>query len=481
MILRDQSSLSSKIIFVGVLLLCVFLGKAIAVVPFVPLIIMASIILFLFGFVYTEKAMYLLIIAMLLSPEFSMGAVSNQRSIVIRIDDLLIVVFCLAWLARTTLTKNKRIIKRTPLNRLILIYSLILFISTFKSMILGSVQPVRGLFYVFKYIEYYMVFQLATGVIEDKKQVINYIKTFLVVFMIVNIFACTQIGQDRVSAPFEGKEGEPNTLGGYQVLILAIVISLIMHLRSMKSRVILIGIALFTMLPFAFTLSRASYAAIIPMYFTLIIFHRGRARNYLIGFMMIVIILGIFFLPSAVKERIQYTFGGEVDESVVPIKVGDVTLDPSASARINDWIRLYEMWRKRPFFGYGVTGAGFVDSQYFLTLVETGLIGLASFLALLWGIFRHSLRIFRNTKDEFLKAIALGFVAGHAGMVVHALTANTFIVIRIMEPYWFLAAIVMMIPAIEKQKQLPVTELETKKEYVTNASLLLKNGKYHSA
>ncbi len=477
----DQSSPMSKIILGFILISCIFMGKLIAVIPLIPLLIMSSIFIFLFAFVYTDKAMVLLIIAMLLSPEFVMGAVSKQRNIVIRIDDLLIVVFIMAWLARTAVTKNIRFIKWTPINRYILIYSLALFIPTLKAMITGHVQPIKGIFYVFKYVEYFMVFQLATGVINDKKLIVHYLKIFLIVFVIVNIFACTQIGQDRVSAPFEGKEGEPNTLGGYQVLILAIVIGLISHLRSFKWKWPLVGLVFFTLVPFAFTLSRASYAAMIPMYLTLIFFNRGRARNFLIGILMISIVLGMFFLPSVVKERILYTFQPEIDESVAPVKIGDVTLDPSASARINDWMRLFDQWKRNPFIGVGVTGAGFVDSQYIQVLVETGLVGFTAFTILLIGIFRNTLRIYRTTKDDFFKGLALGFLAGHIGMIVHALTANTFTIIRIMEPYWFLAAMVMLIPQIEQKDKPPAVDLKIKKDYVTNTTLLLKNRKYHSA
>ena len=42
--------------------------------------------------------------------------------------------------------------------------------------------------------------------------------------------------------------------------------------------------------------------------------------------------------------------------------------------------------RNRPLFGYGVTGFGFMDAQYARTLVESGVVGLAAFLWLLWSI-----------------------------------------------------------------------------------------------
>jgi hypothetical protein len=35
------------------------------------------------------------------------------------------------------------------------------------------------------------------------------------------------------------------------------------------------------------------------------------------------------------------------------------------------------------------------------------------------------------------------------GLLVHAIGSNTFIIVRIMEPFWFFAGIVLMLPELE--------------------------------
>ncbi len=107
------------IILVIIALLCVLIGKSITLLPLIPVVVVASVFLFFFAFVFTDRAMIVLIFAMLLSPEIVLGAVSRGQDIMVRIDDLLIVVFMLAWLARSALDKNARFIKKTPMNRLI--------------------------------------------------------------------------------------------------------------------------------------------------------------------------------------------------------------------------------------------------------------------------------------------------------------------------------------------------------------------------
>jgi O-antigen ligase len=128
-------------------------------------------------------------------------------------------------------------------------------------------------------------------------------------------------------------------------------------------------------------------------------------------------------------------------------------LDSSSSARILSWQESLEDWKKTPILGRGVSGHGFIDGQYIVILVETGIIGLFAFLWLLWSIYKNSLRIHQEVHDKLYKGLTLGFIAGFVGLTIHAITANTFIIIRIMEPFWFMAAMVMMLPGIEEKEE----------------------------
>ena len=56
--------------------------------------------------------------------------------------------------------------------------------------------------------------------------------------------------------------------------------------------------------------------------------------------------------------------------------------------------------------------------------------------------------------EELYKGLVLGFIAGFIGLVFHAITANTFVIIRIMEPFWFIAGMVIMLPTLEEEESL---------------------------
>jgi O-antigen ligase len=92
-----------------------------------------------------------------------------------------------------------------------------------------------------------------------------------------------------------------------------------------------------------------------------------------------------------------------------------------------------------------------VDAQYPRVLAETGTIGMISFILLIWAIFRQGNMVFSSTRDIFYKGLCMGFLAGFIGLLTHAVAANIFIIVRIMEPFWFVLAMVVMIPELESE------------------------------
>jgi O-antigen ligase len=146
----------------------------------------------------------------------------------------------------------------------------------------------------------------------------------------------------------------------------------------------------------------------------------------------------------------MYTFNQP--EAKGQIQIGDIRLDTSTSARLASWKEALQDWPKHPLFGYGVTGYGFIDAQYPRVLVETGLLGFIAFIYLLFSIFKVTLNNLTNLKTPYFQGLAIGFFAGFVGLIVHAIGANTFIIVRIMEPFWFFAGIVVVMPAMERQQ-----------------------------
>ena len=158
-----------------------------------------------------------------------------------------------------------------------------------------------------------------------------------------------------------------------------------------------------------------------------------------------------FIAPDPAKERVKYTFTQGLNRQDV-VEVAGIKLDTSTSARLRSWQEASEDWVKHPFLGFGVTGYRFVDAQYVRVVTETGFVGLLLFLILVITIFRQANKSFKEATDHRHKGICLGFLCGFIGLLFHAFAANTFIIVRIMEPFWFVTAMVVMIPELEKEE-----------------------------
>jgi hypothetical protein len=428
---------------------CVLFAYYISVAPAqFPLLALAGFVVFVVAFFRMDAALVLLIMAMLFSPEISAGHVP-RRNIAIRIEDILIVVLGMAWIARGAVHKGFEIVPKTAVNGKVALYCGCFFISTASGIVMAGVNPVKASFYVLKYLEYFILFYLAAGTIRHKKNLYVYLAALLITFACVNLYATSQVGvMGRVSAPFQGESGEPNTLGGYQVLMLCVTLGLFCHARTRQMSWLLGALALSTLWPFLNTLSRASYVALIPAYIMLIVYNRSPRRNILVILLLLGVVFAALFMPQKVRDRIAYTFKPQYQENIQTVDIMGVQLDPSSSARWNDWSNAVQYWKKAPFFGLGVTGTSFLDGQYINNLVELGVVGFCAFAILIWGVHTEVLRVYRGTDDWVVKGLSLGFAAGNIGILVHAITANTFIIIRIMEPYWFMAAMILVYPRL---------------------------------
>ena len=438
------------IIVLAIFLSGMLMGKIVTGFSYkVPLVLALSILIFVITLVNTEAGLAILIFSMLLSPEIIIGEVPG-RDIVIRFDDLLLIIITFAWLAKTAINKGLALFIKTPLNKAIGVYVLVCVIATLRGIALGYVVPEKGLLYTLRYIEYFLLYILVVNHIHSRKQIKFFLGAFFITCAIVSVYGIIQIPQGiRVSAPFEGQVGEPNTFGGYLLFIFCLALGISLKKVPKNLRLAMAGLIILISFPFLYTLSRASYIAIIFSFLTFILF--SKRKLVLITVMVTIGVSVLVIRPEAVLERVKYTFAFE-DESLA--KIGDVYLDYSSSARIFSWVDSFQTWKKHPILGRGISGIGLIDGQYIRTLPEMGIIGLLAFLWLLWTIYKSSLGIYKQMDDNLYKGLTLGFIAGFIGLAIHALTANTFIILRIMEPFWFITAIIMMLPTLKEEEPL---------------------------
>lgn len=443
----------------GVALAALLLSLIIGRNEVLALYVIAGVGLFVFAYLNTSFGLSVLILSMLLSPEFNIGAAGGigqmaQRNVVIRIDDVVLGLITLSWMARMAVNKDLGLFIRTPLNRPMYIYIALSLISTLIGIFTGTVRPMIGLLYIVKYFQYFLIFLMAATHIQDLKQADRYLRLILFTALAVSVYAIIQIPSGvRVSAPFEGVAGEANTLGGYLVLIICIVIGLITGARNPRMGLLYFLLLGVLGLPFVYTLSRSSWIAIVPAMFAFLYYSPLR-RYIMVALIALAIVLPLI-TPQEVYQRINDTFSHQNLLRTDVVELGNTALDPSTSARLLSWVSTLKQYAQKPVFGWGVTGAGFKDAQYFRVLVETGLVGFIAFLYLIISVQRlavKSLKEISPAKEPRYHGIVVGYIAGFWGLLIHGIGANTFIIVRIMEPFWFLTAIVWLLPELIRKE-----------------------------
>jgi len=427
---------------------------------FLPYLFLTAPLIFLIAFVNTDVALVLLIFSMLLSPELVLGAVKG-RSVVLRLDDIFIFLVFSGWLAKMAINKEFGLLKATPLSKPILSYILVCIVATCIGILRGTTVAQNSVFYILKYLEYFVFFFMVANNIRSERQVKIFLFFMLVTCIIVGIFGLyISFAQGiRATAPFEGGKGEANTLAGYLMIMMSIAAGVLLYQKDFKTKLFLAGFIGFTIWPFLYTYSRSGLFGFFAAYF-LIIFFSKRHKIPLILFFIIFALIAprIFQKPIFWRARQAFTRGSRYE------LLGErVTLDESAAERIKSWHSAIRTWKKNPILGEGVaSGKVLHEVQYARVIREVGLVGSIAFLWMLVVLCQVGWKVFKNTRlNPFNRGLALGYFSSLIGLIIMGVGAEVFIIIRIMEPFWFLTAIIVNLPEINKAP----ASIETLKKY----------------
>ena len=289
----------------------------------------------------------------------------------------------------------------------------------------------------------------------SEKQVYRYLAVLLCVACVVSVVAIAEIpaGQ-RVTAPFQGEHGEPNTLASYLLFVMMLVVGMIVS--ADRRRLLFGGVSALMMVAFVYTLSRSAYLALVPALYVML----GVARKRLLilaltGLVLLGAAAPSLILPEAALQRVQSTFMERPSDSQAGLPD---RLDLSTQARLSGAAQALGAFVERPILGWGVTGWRFIDSQYLKTLVETGMVGSVLFLYLICMVFLVGWRaaVYFRERNRVLFGLSAGFLGGTLGLLVCSVGTNVFIIVRIMEPFWLVCALLVVAPRLARLQDSPV-------------------------
>ena len=181
--------------------------------PVRMLLYIGLLVIFMVTFIKAEWGLYILIFSMLLSPEITVGETARaslSRGVTLRLEDLLLVVIGLSWLACNAVLKDIGLFLKTPLNKPIFFYVIACVLATGFGVMAGRVEVKTGALYVLKYFEYFVVFFMMVNHVRNRAQVKRFVLFLFLTAFIVAVIGMLQIpGGARLSAPFEGEGGSP--------------------------------------------------------------------------------------------------------------------------------------------------------------------------------------------------------------------------------------------------------------------------------
>jgi len=408
----------------------------------------AAVSMLVFGatVVRVEYGLYILLVAMLLSPEIEAGSVGThgELGVNLRYDDILIIVIFLGVLLKHAFEGLPLVWRPSPVNTGILWYYGLCLFSSLLALRLSvpAWDKDVALFTLLKMLEYYLIFFMVGMSVTSMAEVRRQLRVFFAVSIVVCVYGIVSIGtQPRVSAPFESGGTEPNTFGGYLMVVMCTAISLAFYAPRQGLRLILYSIAGIASVPFVMTLSRASYAS---MFLALILLGLMARRTWILLVVALIVLGAPMLFPDTVIKRVQSTFepsGVAVD---VPVVGSEVVIDKSAYERVYVWQKVRHNLRVWPMFGGGVSWDTVLDSQFARVIIETGLVGLTAFLFLLWRVIRTSHETFRWSRDWVARGLGLAMCVNTLALMLHSLGTISFLIVRMMEPFWFLMALVVV-------------------------------------
>jgi O-antigen ligase len=213
----------------------------------------------------------------------------------------------------------------------------------------------------------------------------------------------------------------------------------------------LVTIVVIVLVALFFSYTRAAWLSVIGAIFVWLLIYFRIKLSYLITIGAFSLSLLFVFWDQIQMELERNDEVHTTEEFGTRLQsAANVSTDASNLERINRWACAIEMFKERPFLGFGpgtyqfeyaqfqepenltVISTNFGDmgnahSEYLGALSETGIIGLLSFLALVVIIFYKGITLFyKSIGDRALQAVILSSILGLSTYFIHAFLNNYF-------------------------------------------------------
>lgn len=392
-----------------------------------------------------------------LYPKLGLVAVPGTY-IPIRLDDLLVAVVALVWLASLVVQRRPPAVPRLLTGAAIAWEVAALVGLAAGVLLMHSISPITGFAYWAKPVEYLVLGAIVYDLVRTGALSLpRVLAVVLTAAGIVVVYAMLErLGlaphlpgvtppEGTVTSTF----GDLHELAGYLGIVILLVVTLQSQLVSPRARAVgLIVIAAGAVVMY-FTAVRTEYLVLGICLLALLRWRPARVPT-VVG----ASVMAALFVVPLVAALASGGFGGHPVKSHVPAASAstapDDPLTTNVTSRFTDvtfaysWIeRFTQKWPKlfaagmtSPIVGLGPSAATeAADGYYLRVFVEAGVIGLACFLALIGAIAISLRRAIRSTQG-LAHNVAVGMLAATVFVALVGTVIDVWVASRVMELYW---------------------------------------------
>jgi len=406
----------------------------------------------------TKVFFLILICSFLIFPKINIITVPGSRT-GIRLEDICILIYCIYFYYRHIIKGTKISFKLIRIIKSFGICFTFFLISTLLGIIRGNTNILLSFLHLFRYLEYFIMFFAGYDYIKISKNkndifvIIDLILIFHGIYMILEYFNIVEDigylinrpGNDRIYTTFSG----PYEFSAFLSMLLPLYLYKILKEKKWLNIIYVFIIFLGVIL----SQSRISLLAclIVSSIIYLFIYKSPNKKKITITGITIVTICGFLLINTSLLTRFKtidinstittfklawentdYNYYKETGNINYNEKVLSSTNDISYALRVSKWATLLKEAIKTPLFGLGLSVVGeAIDGNYVRLLVETGIIGLASWISLLIIILKETLK-FKESKLSYL------VFYGTLSLSIIAVFIDIFVSSKIIMLLWFL-------------------------------------------
>ncbi|WP_243337753.1 O-antigen ligase family protein [Anaeromyxobacter soli] len=229
-------------------------------------------------------------------------------------------------------------------------------------------------------------------------------------------------------------DGQPNVLGSFGVLGVAVIGSLLVEADRSRARLLLAGATFAATWLIAISWSRGAYAGALTVLMYLL-WRAGRRR--LLGFVVAgtVVLVGLYsVLPEVPLERLMQLMEAR----------GDGSGESIFESRLPFWQTNWELFTQNPLFGLRSADSAPLDNLYLGLLLVHGLAGTIVFA---FACLRF-LRLLRSLESPGARVLGMACSATTLGWLVNGLSVPSFFGERVQELFFVVMGVALAAPEL---------------------------------